>query len=524
MYDNAVYRINLLRPLDAFSIITSSQPSHSGLDKNAGSIGVRDCAQRSRSVRCANEGYNEGEKLTGLLAQTPIGGEVAPTDLGDALEGYQQAHCRKPDVGALGYADRKWADLMRARAQRAQDVELLGHTERMLELLREPEGTTPDVAKQFLDLYDMAGRRAYPLSWAIRAEIHDLSGVSEDYTLQCLDRGMLQAMDDEAVDDPTMKTFVNEMLERLQAKIPHPRHKIYPAVLEIYSEALVYRLLKERVGAGLRITKIPRNGPDFECVLQYDEPGVGLRDLTFYIEVKTLDIVNPTHRREEMLDEGLDTHVELERQRLAGKTVAMAEQVIAPYRKGDDDDAYDCRSPRQVIQTLIRKAAGNFKASQFKRGPTFALASLLRLPLPGQGASSLAPFFYLDDPVKGGACVSGVLWHLAFGQLGAPMHRQPDFEGAGTDDGTLEQAGLLVDPAIQLPAAGLMVFYYDRGAYRFDGLYDAKWTDAATRWGNVETEVVLNALCGDVNDRDNGSAYKYALYRARQNYRSHRQR
>jgi hypothetical protein len=62
---------------------------------------------------------------------------------------------------------------------------------------------------------------------------------------------------------------------------------------------------------------------------------------------------------------------------------------------------------------------------------------------------------------------------------------------------------------------GLILFYYDRGAYRFDGLYDAHWTDRTSGWSSNETEAVLYALCGDVNDRSNGSAHKYGLYRDR---------
>src|SRR5262249_29149776 len=147
------------------------------------------------------------------------------------------------------------------------------------------------------------------------------------------DRGMLQAMDDEAFMDTTMKTFVDEMLQKLQSKSPRPRHEIYRHVLEIYSEALVYRLLKEQGEGRLQIKKTAGDGPDFECVLRYDERDNEERDLSFYIEVKTLDIVDPVQRLPQMLDEGLDAEIELERQQSAEKNVAISEQVIAPYRK-----------------------------------------------------------------------------------------------------------------------------------------------------------------------------------------------
>jgi hypothetical protein len=289
-----------------------------------------------------------------MLAQTPVGGSVPPRQLGDALEAHQAVYSR--DVCfSLGYPERKWLDLIEGRAQQTLDARLVAFTKQMLELLRDPRAAGADFRKQFIEVYDAAGWRAYPLSWRITTEIHGFSGITADYTLQCFDRGMLQLMDDDALVDTTMKTFVDEMLQKLQAKSSRPRHAIYPEVLEIYSEALVYRLLKERGEGRLTIKKIPSHGPDFECVLPYDKAGIGECDLTFYIEVKTLDIVDPVQRLPQMLDEGIDTELELDRQRLAGKKVAIATQAIAPYRKSAVGTAYDARSPRLVIETLIKK-------------------------------------------------------------------------------------------------------------------------------------------------------------------------
>jgi hypothetical protein len=104
---------------------------------------------------------------------------------------------------------------------------------------------------------------------------------------------------------------------------------------------------------------------------------------------------------------------------------------------------------------------------------------------------------------------------MAFGKLGAPMHRMEDFEGAGMLDGELQRDGLLVDPAIQLPTPGLILLHGDGGAYQFDGLYNANRTDAADGWSSNETEEVLYALCGEFNDRSNSMAHKYALYHDR---------
>jgi hypothetical protein len=104
---------------------------------------------------------------------------------------------------------------------------------------------------------------------------------------------------------------------------------------------------------------------------------------------------------------------------------------------------------------------------------------------------------------------------MAFGEVGAPIHRAPDFEGAGTVDGTLRRAGILVDQALGLETPGLIAFHYDQGAYRFDGFYDARWKHGEWDWSDIQTQEVIRALCGDYNDRRNGRARHYACYHNR---------
>ncbi|OSI80609.1 hypothetical protein BSZ21_00600 [Bradyrhizobium canariense] len=130
--------------------------------------------------------------------------------------------------------------------------------------------------------------------------------------------------------------------------------------------------------------------------------------LAFFIEVKSLDIVHAPQRLPEMLDEGMEVQIDVDRQIADGQRVAVGVEEIAPHRPYGNDPDYDPRSVRGTIETLIEKAAGNFKNTQFKRGPTFALANILRLPRPESGTGTLAPFYY--DRAMGGACVSGVLW------------------------------------------------------------------------------------------------------------------
>lgn len=448
-----------------------------------------------------------------MMAQTAIWTPSNSTDLGDAFKLHRTSF-RGQRAFALGGVETDWLNALRDRAIRRRDQTLLDLTDHLLTLLANPTAHV-DFKEQFEAAYEQAFRLAYPVGRALIDEYHLHSGITRDYTLDCIDRGQVRAIEDDALTDSSMRSFAQAMLTKLKAETRSPRHEVYRSVFDVYSEALVCRLLQERCGGQLRVQKIVETaqaGPDFECELVTERNGRA-RVLPFFIEVKALDIVHAPQRLPEMLDEGMNVQIELERQLAEGRRIAVAEGVIAPHRGYGDDPDYDWRSVRGAIENLIQKAAGNFKNTQFRRGPTFALANLLRLPLPGQGAGTLAPFYY--DPAVGGACLSGALWHMAFGEVGAPIHRAPDFEGAGTNDGTLQRAGILVDQALALETPGLIALHYDQGAYRFDGFYDARWKSEEWEWSNIEIEEVMRALCGEYNDRTNGRAHDYALYRDR---------
>jgi hypothetical protein len=455
-----------------------------------------------------------------LFAATPIFAG-ANTDLGDALETHLWTYRGATPYG-LGHVHTTWPNALRERAQGTKDAKLLSLTDEIKALLTNPTAAGSDFRDRFDKLYEEAGKCAYPMAWALKSERERLAGFSTDYTLDHIDLGMVREMEDEALADPVMNEFIGEMRARWSELAKKDYHQVLPAVFEVYSEALVYRMLKQRGGARLSIKKIKETGvpgPDFECKLQVEQKGEPY-ELTFYIEVKSLDITHAEQRLPEILDDGLNAHVDLEAQLKSGKRIAFTETEIAPMQPYvakkappggraaiPESKRYDPHSLRKLIESIVEKAANNFKEAQFKRGPTFALANVLRLPLLGQGPNGLAALFYENSS---GVCVSGVLWHLAFGTVGAPVHRIPDFEGKPTLDGMLERDGLLADPNMKLPAAGMMILQHDQGAYRIDGLYDPRWSDQAHNWSDTETLEVFSLLCDGYNDSGNGCGYRYA--------------
>ena len=135
-----------------------------------------------------------------------------------------------------------------------------------------------------------------------------------------------------------------------------------------------------------------------------------------------------------MMDDGLNAKAELVKQVQAGKAVATAETEIDPFRKAGETKTYDPYSIIRVIDTLRQKYLGAFKEGQFKEGPTFAAAVVDRLVLP-RGQFDLAPYYYAD--LNDGGIASGVLWHFAYGHSGTPIFRLPEFAGANSLEGHL---------------------------------------------------------------------------------------
>jgi hypothetical protein len=167
-----------------------------------------------------------------LLAETPVCAADLRTDLGDAFDAHVLAHRGDPHL-ALGYPETSWLNVMRTRAGRQPLDKLKSLTDKMLALLANPNAT-PSFKNDFLALYDEAGRHAYPLAWTLRDERHAIADITSDYTLLCFDSGIIRTMEDTAVSDPTVRSFVDQMLRRLRGPKNRPRHEIFPGIFEIY--------------------------------------------------------------------------------------------------------------------------------------------------------------------------------------------------------------------------------------------------------------------------------------------------
>ena len=202
--------------------------------------------------------------------------------------------------------------------------------------------------------------------------------------------------------------------------------------------------------------------------------------------------------KRDMLDDGLNSKIELEEQIRAGKSVAMAESEIAPFRKAGETETYDPYSLIRVINTLREKSIGAFKEGQFEEGPTLALVVGDRLLLPGS-KFDLAPYYYVD--FNDGGISSGVLWHMAYGRPGTPIFRLPEFAGANSLEGHLDTLGLFVDETRPFLGLGLVVLHRAHCGRHAYGLVNSAYP-AENNWSTDDTHDVLDRLCHHWNDEE----------------------
>jgi hypothetical protein len=385
-------------------------------------------------------------------------------------------------------------------AQADRNSRIAGLHARLMDLLGKLEIlTTGELRSDFEKVYREAERLAFRASTAYVAQGQALVGWTQNHSLTSVDLKRLRALDMKSHSDPTINTFVADMSARLSAVVSPPDVILYSQFFEIYGEALTYEFLS----AKLRTRRMPEaetKTPDFECRTPDDK--------VFYVEVKTLDIVGGEFRHDQIMVDSVDRAVDLRRQLAAGETIAMSEGEVAPYKRFGETDTYDPRSLVRVIDVLRDKCWQAFKLGQFALGPTFALAITSRLIVPA-GKCALAPYYF--DPHDGGTCVSGVLWQSAFGYVGTPILRWPDFPGKPTLEAHLAAPGLFVDEGRRFPGLGLIALSFGSEGDAAFGLYPARYPPIAD-WGPDETLSAIVSICEAFNDDENSQAFNISQY------------
>jgi hypothetical protein len=179
----------------------------------------------------------------------------------------------------------------------------------------------------------------------------------------------------------------------------------------LFSETLMFVKLAGQFLAE-RVPEIPQDQtPDFQ--IKFD-------NLDLFVEGKALNVADGKAKHRKIMEEGLDTKIEMEEKSRDGASVATGIQVIQSHQKRSKP--YDSQSLKLVTENLIEKIAQNISAGQFSKEPTILLVDLCdQLLIHGSASENI-------DREFGSPPQSGELWHAAFGEIGAPMKRALEFE------------------------------------------------------------------------------------------------
>ncbi len=369
---------------------------------------------------------------------------------------------------------------------------------KMMSMLDSLSYSDERVQNDFKSLYDKANVLAHPVTEAFLKHCHSINSITRNHSLSGVDPEILREIDLLAHQDPAYKRFADDMKKKVSAKIAPGDIVSYNQFFEIFCEATVLRYLRAR--EGLQVARVPEAGkdeesrPDFQCWIA-DES-------SFFVEVKTLDVVGGQFRHGEMMADAINVQIDIDKQIAAGSRIAMAESEIDPYRPYGGSEDYDPGSLIKVIDTLRAKLKQAFKPSQFAMGPTFALAVIDRLEQFGR-AVDLAPYYQENQ-----TCLSGVFWHSAFGREGTPIFKHPDFEGKPSLEGHLARPGYLIDSTNPFTGAGLVIMansQTERVAYGLKADHQP-----IGDWTREQSDHALQIMCDFHNDQ--GNTYGYRLY------------
>jgi hypothetical protein len=199
------------------------------------------------------------------------------------------------------------------------------------------------------------------------------------------------------------------------------------------------------------------------------------------------------------MSNGKNVKIDTKKQLTEGKHISIGEQIIKPHVKKESD--YEPDSVRTVIENLIDKFSQNYKVEQYTKGVTISLVYLNEHNFPlysfGTTMQKILPF-YIDCDRK--ALVSGELWTAVFGKIGMPIFKPPEFEGAISRDGDLNDNGILITHS----APKAVCFY-------IEALNRSGVIAALIKYGEDEIKSMISKITDLYNDDQNSRIYNLLI-------------
>jgi hypothetical protein len=317
-----------------------------------------------------------------------------------------------------------------------------------------------------------------------------MSDITAHWPLVRMSRDALRKLEECAfLGDRTAVTLKTDLEGKLRSITKPEDFEKIAAALEVYAEALTYKIISDR---GVALERTPGTGqfkirrPDFVHKATSGE---------VYFEVKCIDFQGGTARHKVIADDALEMKADLAH-RAKKPGIHFGYHEISTFERPS--------GPADRIDLIIDKALSNINRDQISLGATVLVLDLGRIEPEAHHPCSLLPVYY-DSMVK--SCVSGELWHIASGQIGNMIYCIPEFEGKTNIDRPLERNGILHEHP-QLAAIAFLLNDSQAIARIFTVLNNSMQTSALVT-GNIPTEFELEKIIYDISDARNDTHNTY---------------
>ena len=271
----------------------------------------------------------------------------------------------------------------------------------------------------------------------------DIAGVANNPILELLGPPVRDI--DEVVDDEFVDRKRAQMLRLLREQNVALDGEKSEDLVKLLGETHFYVLCKKE---GIELSQAVDTGhPEFRWCSRDERP--------FRLEVITPSFVGEGSAIEAMMEESFDKKVAMQERLAEGHSVAVSQQVIAPY-----GDLPHEQRVTHLIQRLQEKVRANVRAGRFDAEQRFLVCNLIALPPYANTDSILRPVYCRHVVDEGIYTVTGELWMVAFARPGMLIHSEPEFSWSRGVEGTIQTTGILVDETFDR-FSGIIFVVYD---------------------------------------------------------------
>ncbi len=227
----------------------------------------------------------------------------------------------------------------------------------------------------------------------------------------------------------------------------------YKSAFDAYNELAVFEYLNQKIPVKFIPEKKDQRTPDYQLLPEDSD--------TIFSDLKTLHYFDGNINYDDVQEQAAVSSIKLDNDiKKRDQAVIFSEPVtISPFRKGNNTRHYNIKN---VIEDLIKKCSGLVKLEQvnFQSTHGILLFDTIHLTMP--------PILEIGLPVHEGSLYkelnSGILWNVAFGEIGDPTYNWIEFEGKPNIGEKLAINGLLKEESFkELKAVAFIINSHQEG-------------------------------------------------------------